>query len=118
MRPAPPKARPSAEHPPWYPGHVKRVAAGALALLCLHCGGAQTPQPAPAAVGPEAGFLEVPARDVTLAGQPVTIEATGRLFYNLRPADEDPGSKPILVLFNGFADDIVRPYGTGPTTVV
>jgi carboxypeptidase C (cathepsin A) len=65
----------------------------------------------------EAGFLEVPARNVTVKGTAVSIEATERLFYNLRPADENPESKPIFILFNGFADDIVRAYGTGPTTV-
>ncbi len=95
---------------------MRRLAATALALLGLHCGG--TPAVETPAVSVEAGFLEVPARDVTLAGQPVHVGATGRLFYNLQPADADPADKPILVLFNGFADDIVRPYGTGPTTVV
>jgi hypothetical protein len=65
----------------------------------------------------EAGFLDVPARDVTIDGQPASIEAEARLFYNLRPADESPGDKPIIVLFNGFADDMVRAFGTGPTTV-
>jgi Serine carboxypeptidase len=65
----------------------------------------------------EAGFLEVPARDVTVSGAPVSIAATGRLFYNLRPADEDAENKPIFFLFNGFAAEIVRAFGTGPTTV-
>ena len=100
--------------PPWYPRPMKRTALAALALLSAGCHGAP---PAPPAVTVEAGFLEVPARDVTVKGQPVSIEATGRLFYNLRPADDSPEDKPILVLFNGFADDIVRAYGTGPTTV-
>ena len=95
---------------------MKRIAAGALALLGLHCASPAASGPAP--VGPEAGFLEVPARDVTLAGKPVSLAETARLFYNLRPADDDPADKPILILFNGFADDMVRPYGTGPTTVV
>jgi hypothetical protein len=85
-------------------------------LLAAACGGA--PAPETAAVAAEAGFLEVPARDVTVSGKPISIEATGRLFYNLRPADDGAADKPILVLFNGYADDIVRPYGTGPTTVV
>jgi hypothetical protein len=96
---------------------VKRLLAGALALLGLHCASAPATAPVPVAVAPEAGFLEVPARDVTLAGAPVSIAATGRLFYSLRTADADPAGKPILILFNGFADDIVRPYGTGPMTV-
>jgi hypothetical protein len=80
--------------------------------------GAVSPQASPAKVAIEAGFLEVPSREVTVKGQPVSIGATGRLFYNLRPADENPESKPIFILFNGFADDIVRAYGTGPMTVV
>ena len=77
-----------------------------------------TPGPTPAAIAVQAGFLEVPPRTVTVEGQPVSIDATGLLFYNLRPADEDPADKPVIVLFNGFADDIVRAYGTGPMTVV
>ncbi len=96
---------------------MKRIALAALALLGLHCGGAPAVEPAPA-VTLEAGFLEVPARDVTLAGVPTRVDATGRLFYDFQPADADPAGKPLVVLFNGFADDIVRPYGTGPTTVI
>jgi pimeloyl-ACP methyl ester carboxylesterase len=96
-----------------------------LSLCTLALGAcASTPQatggdasPPPKSVTLEAGFLEVPARKVTVKGTPVAIEATGRLFYNLRPADESPTTKPIFILFNGFADDIVRAYGTGPTTV-
>jgi hypothetical protein len=66
---------------------------------------------------PTAGFLEVPPRDVTLHGAQVHIAATGRLFYNLRPADSAPQDKPVIFLFNGFAAEIVRAFGTGPTTV-
>jgi hypothetical protein len=95
----------------------------AFALFAVGCSSAPpatvpAPPSPPAKVALEAGFLEVPARKVTVKGQPVSIEATGRLFYNLRPADESPETKPIFILFNGFADDIVRAYGTGPTTVV
>jgi hypothetical protein len=72
---------------------------------------------ASASIAPEAGFFEIAPRTVTVKGTRVSIAATARLFYNLRPADESPGDKPIFVLFNGFADDIVRPYGTGPMTV-
>jgi hypothetical protein len=74
--------------------------------------------PTPGAIAPQAGFLEVPPRTVTLKGQSVAIEATGRLFYNFLPADTNPAEKPIIVLFNGFADDMVRAYGTGRETVV
>lgn len=66
---------------------------------------------------PEAGFLDVPPRDVTVKGQPVHLAATARLFYNLRPADEGAESRPIFILFNGFAAEIVRAFGTGPVTV-
>jgi hypothetical protein len=101
---------------------MKPVAFLALALLAVACSSkSSAPSAAPdssvAKVTLEAGFLEVPARNVTVKGAAVSIEATGRLFYNLRPADESPEQKPIFILFNGFADDIVRAYGTGPTTV-
>ena len=65
-----------------------------------------------------AGFFEAPARDVTVKGAAVHIGSTARLFYNLRPADSEPADKPIFFLFNGFAAEIVRAFGTGPTTVV
>jgi len=66
----------------------------------------------------EAGFVDVPSRDVSLKGRSVHLGATARLFYNLQPAEESPADKPIFVLFNGFAAEIVRGYGTGPSTVV
>jgi hypothetical protein len=109
------------------PLRVARNRTGALALgtlaLSLACSAAPkssapTPPVPVTEVALEAGFLDVPPRHVTVKGEPVSIEATGRLFYNLRPADQSPESKPIFILFNGFADDIVRAYGTGPTTVV
>lgn len=96
-------------------------ALAALAPVALHCAGAHD-APAPSAPAPAivdlAGFVEVPARDVAYRGGHVHIEATARLFYNFRRADERPADKPIFVLFNGFAAEIVRAYGTGPTTVV
>jgi pimeloyl-ACP methyl ester carboxylesterase len=93
-----------------------------MALGGIHCGGghaseASGPSNAPPLVA-EAGLLEVPARDVTLAGKPVHLSAAARLFYNFEPADADATDRPILVLFNGFADDILRPYGTGRMTVM
>jgi hypothetical protein len=89
-------------------------------VACAQQPGGSTPgpAPAPAPVVAQAGFVEAPARTVTLHGSSVSIDATARLFYNLRPADQSPEGAPIVVLFNGFADDIVRAYGTGPTTVV
>jgi hypothetical protein len=100
---------------------MSRTAFPALAILATACGTAPAsspPPPAPPApVAIEAGFVDVPARDVTVKGQAVHIAATGRLFYNLRPADVDPATKPIFFLFNGFAAEVVRGFGTGPTTV-
>ena len=90
------------------------VGALLLVVLCARCAG---PSSAAAPVVPEAGFVVVPARDVTVRGEGVHISATGRLFYNLRPADSSPGDKPIVFLFNGFAAEVVRAFGTGPTTV-
>jgi hypothetical protein len=95
-----------------------------LLLLLLACcaphaartTGATSSDAAPT-VTMQAGFAQAPPRTVSLKGQPFTIEATGHLFYNLWPADESPEPKPIVILFNGFADDIVRAYGTGPQTV-
>jgi len=97
---------------------MARSAFVALAVLAFACGTSPSGAPSAASVAVDAGFTEVPARDVTVRGQPVRIEATGRLFYNLRPADEDPEDKPIFFLFNGFAAEVVRAFGTGPTTVV
>jgi pimeloyl-ACP methyl ester carboxylesterase len=62
-------------------------------------------------------LLVAPARDVGVKGKPVHLAADAHLFYNFAPADDAPEDKPIIFLFNGFADDIVRPYGTGPMTV-
>ncbi|MEO7328942.1 MAG: hypothetical protein ABI193_10210 [Minicystis sp.] len=89
----------------------------ALGALSLHCGSSEPPSVAAAPVEPEAGFLDVPAREVTLKGKSITIAAEARLFYNLLPADEAPETKPILVFFNGFAAEIVRAFGTGKSTV-
>jgi hypothetical protein len=99
----------------------------ASALESLGCGtsapGARATHGAEAgeagvSIGAEAGFVDVPPRAVTLAGRSVSIGATAHLFYNLRPADMDPATKPIFFLSNGFTAETVRAYGTGPTTVV
>jgi hypothetical protein len=100
----------------------------AIALLCAlgasacgaepegpASGAGATATSAPSA--PEAGFVDVPPRDVTLHGRAVRIASTARLFYNLRPADDAAETRPILVAFNGFAAEVVRAFGTGPTTV-
>ncbi len=96
---------------------MTRIALATLAVLAIDCGTAQPSPPPPAPVAVEAGFVDVPPRDVTVKGQAVHLAATARLFYNLRPALEDPEDKPIFFLFNGFAAEVVRAFGTGPTTV-
>ncbi|MFO0589244.1 MAG: hypothetical protein U0441_17030 [Polyangiaceae bacterium] len=98
---------------------TQRIAAWITTSLLLGgCAGEPVESaPAPDPIVAEAGFVDVPPRDVTVNGQPVSIAARARLFYNLRPADDHPEDKPILVLFNGFAAEVVRSFGTGPTTV-
>ncbi|HEY4102980.1 MAG TPA: hypothetical protein VGM44_03780, partial [Polyangiaceae bacterium] len=69
------------------------------------------------AISPEAGFVELAPRDVSLHGRAVSLAAKSEIFYNFRPADHDAASAPVIVLFNGFASDVVRAFGTGPMTV-
>ncbi len=64
-----------------------------------------------------AGFLDVPPRDVTVHGKPIALSATARLFYSFRPAATNPEASPIVFLWNGYAAEIVRAFGTGPTGV-
>ncbi|HEX7454107.1 MAG TPA: hypothetical protein VF294_17560, partial [Polyangiaceae bacterium] len=68
-------------------------------------------------LGAEAGFVELAPRDVTVHDRPVSLSATSEIFYNFRPADTDAATRPLIVLFNGFASDVVRAFGTGPNTV-
>lgn len=65
----------------------------------------------------EAGFAVLPPRHVSIDGRALSLEAASKIFYNFRPADTDATSRPLIVLFNGFASDVVRAFGTGPTTV-
>ncbi len=65
----------------------------------------------------EAGFVDLAPRNVVLHEQPLSLAATSKIFYNFRPADEGAAEKPLIVLFNGFASDVVRAFGTGPNTV-
>lgn len=65
----------------------------------------------------EAGFLELSPRNVVVHDRPVSLAATSKIFYNFRPADSDANDQPLIVLFNGFASDVVRAFGTGPNTV-
>ena len=63
----------------------------------------------------EAGFVDVPPQ---LRG----ARYSARMFYAFHAADEDPGSKPLFVFFNGgpgFATSGgLMAYGTGPMTLV
>ena len=92
--------------------------------LCVACaatpsGSADTapnPDMVPS-LGAEAGFVELAPRNVTVHDRAVSLSATSKIFYNFRPADSDPATRPLIVLFNGFASDVVRAFGTGPNTV-
>jgi Serine carboxypeptidase len=72
---------------------------------------------APRALVSEAGFVELAPRPVSIQGRAVSLAATSKIFYNFRPAGSGAADKPLIVLFNGFASDVVRAFGTGPTTV-
>lgn len=93
-------------------------ALSAVFALCVGCStSAPAGQTATEAIEAEAGFVELAPRDVVLHGRSVSLTATSKLFWNFRPADSEPADKPLIVLFNGFASDVVRAFGTGPTTV-
>lgn len=77
--------------------------------------GAATDGAAPIAA--EAGFEDLAPRAVTVHERAVTLAAMSKIFYNFRPADTDAGTRPVIVLFNGFASDVVRAFGTGPNSV-
>src|SRR6478609_2491549 len=90
--------------------------------LSLGCGSAA---PAPeagsesagaAAIGARAGFLDLAPRTVRLNGRSLSLEATSKIFYNFRPAQQAAATRPTIVLFNGFAADVVRAFGTGPNS--
>ncbi|MET0792992.1 MAG: hypothetical protein ABW061_15835, partial [Polyangiaceae bacterium] len=66
----------------------------------------------------EAGFIELAPRQVSIRGRALSLEAASQIFYNFRPADTGAGDKPLIVLFNGFASDVVRAFGTGPNSVL
>lgn len=87
-------------------------------LACaVACACADEPPASSTGPSPVAGFLLAPARDVTVGGESVHIDADAHLFYNYLPADEDAAHKPIFLLSNGFSARIVRGFGTGPHTV-
>jgi len=98
-----------------------------FAILALVCGcsasSASAPSPDAGDVGDAAApaafatFVELAPRDVTLHGRAVRVGARARIFANVRYADGGPRGKPVFVAFNGFASEVVRAFGTGPTTV-
>jgi pimeloyl-ACP methyl ester carboxylesterase len=108
------------------PGRIALSAALTLCLSCAANGGtraddlARRDAGASADAGPidaQAGLLELSPRNVVIHGHAVSLAATSKIFYNFRPADTDAEHKPLIVLFNGFASDVVRAFGTGPSTV-
>lgn len=68
-------------------------------------------------IAAQAGFIQLSPRTVSLYGRDVSIATTSKIFYNFRPADRDAAERPVIVLFNGFASDVVRAFGTGPYSV-
>ena len=99
-----------------FPKHGWLACCAALELLS-GCG-AEHGKGGPAmAPGDEAGFVELAPRQVSIADRAVPLAATSKIFYNFRTADSEAEDKPLIVLFNGFASDVVRAFGTGPTTV-
>lgn len=97
---------------------LRRLACCAALGLLSGCGTARAPERgAPSVIADEAGFLDLAPREVSIDGRAVSLAATSKIFYNFRKADSAPDAKPLIVLFNGFASDVVRAFGTGPTTV-
>ena len=86
-------------------GQHSSLAGGSLAS-----GGAES-------ITAQAGFIELAPRNVSLYGRAVSLATTSKIFYNFRPADTDASARPLLILFNGFASDVVRAFGTGPNSV-
>jgi hypothetical protein len=85
--------------------------------LLLGCSSGQGASSQALPIPAEAGFAVLSPRQVSIEGRAVSLESTSKIFYNLRPADTDAPHQPLIVLFNGFASDVVRAFGTGPMTV-
>jgi len=108
---------------------VRSAAASLLGLLVVGCGTAPLSAPAPVDAGPP------PPRLVDTPGPPPVTEAgflplhpqegaggyPARMFYSFHPADVDPQTKPLFILFNGgpgYATSAgLMVYGTGPMTL-
>lgn len=75
--------------------------------------GPPPPEPAPP-LPPEAGFLDIPP-------QPGGAAYPARMFFSFQPAERDPGTAPLLVIWNGGpgspTSSHLMAYGTGPFTV-
>jgi len=91
--------------------------------LSLGCGSAapatetSTESTGGAASVARAGFLDLAPRTVRLNERSLSLEATSKIFYDFRPAEQGAATRPTIVLFNGFAADVVRAFGTGPNSV-
>jgi len=91
--------------------------------MSLGCGSAaplsegSTANGGAAPIAAEAGFLDLAPRRVQLNERAVSLAATSKIFFNFRPAEQGAALRPTIVLFNGFASDVVRAFGTGPNSV-
>jgi len=99
---------------------------GLLAVVACSSSSGPTAAPVPTrgeagndagAIVASAGFIDVPPRDVTVHGNTVSITSTARMFVSFRPAATNPRTSPVVFLWNGYAAEIVRAFGTGPTGV-
>lgn len=69
-------------------------------------------------IAPEAGLLEVPARDFVQEGR-AGRSPVHRVFYSFHPAERSPDKRPLLVFLNGGPGSATMPYlfaQTGPKT--
>jgi len=70
--------------------------------------------------GGEGGSIPVEL-DAGFVALPPAHGAASKMFYALRPADEDPDHAPVLVFFNGgpgaATTSVLLPFGTGPQTL-
>ncbi|MHC9539323.1 MAG: hypothetical protein AB9903_07355 [Vulcanimicrobiota bacterium] len=72
----------------------------------------------------EAGFMEIAPVSFSFQKTGTKLDftsSTARMFYSFHPADEDPGSKPLFVFYNGgpgsgTASDLLS-YNTAPETL-
>ena len=100
-----------------------RLALSAALPLTIGCGergpasASGAANSAAEAVAAQAGFVDLAPRNVLVHGRALALAATSKIFYNFRPADTDAATRPLIVLFNGFASDVLRAFGTGPNSI-